>query len=143
MSPFEVDCRASWTGQRYPTHMLTSSHLVAFVATSDMERARQFYAGSLGLRMVEQTPFALVFDAQGTMLRVTSAAKVTPAPYTVLGWSVTDIAATIGSLEDRGVSFDRHAGMEQDRQGTWTSPSGARVAWFTDPDGNVLSLTQF
>ena len=124
--------------------MLTDRKLVAFAAASDPERARAFYGGMLGLRLVnEQLPFALVFDANGTMLRVSMVAKVVAAPYTVLGWEVPDIAASIRELRDKGVGFQHYDGVPQDELGIWTAPGGARVAWFLDPDGNVLSLTQF
>ncbi|MBJ7596364.1 MAG: VOC family protein [Candidatus Dormibacteraeota bacterium] len=123
--------------------MLESSDLVAFVATSDAERARAFYETTLGLRLLEQTPYACVFDAHGTQLRVTVAAQVSPAPYTVLGWAVADIEASVGELAERGVDFVRFDGMSQDALGVWTAPSGGRIAWFRDPDDNLLSVTQF
>jgi len=97
----------------------------------------------LGLRVTEQSDFACVFDANGTMLRVTAVAGVANPGYTVLGWRVSDIAATVRDLTDRGVVFLRYDGMDQDETGIWTTPSGDQVAWFADPDGNVLSLTQF
>jgi predicted enzyme related to lactoylglutathione lyase len=96
----------------------------------------------LGLPVIEDDGLALAFDAHGTMLRVTGVRELTPPPYTVLGWSVPDIAAAVGDLEARGVVSARYAGFEQDEQGIWTAPTGARVAWFTDPDGNTLQLTQ-
>jgi catechol 2,3-dioxygenase-like lactoylglutathione lyase family enzyme len=122
--------------------VLESSPLVAFVSTADAAGARRFYAETLGLPMLEQTSFACVFDANGTMLRVTVVDEVVRAPYTVLGWGVADLPVAIGELAARGVEFDRHEGMQQDGLGIWQSPSGARVAWFKDPDGNILSLTQ-
>jgi len=122
--------------------MLGSSDLVAFVATSDLARARAFYGETLGLAVVEDGPFACVFDAHGTALRVTPVPEVAAAPYTVLGWSVTDITATVTALADAGVVLKRFAGMDQDARGVWTAPSGARVAWFADPDGNTLSVTE-
>ena len=123
--------------------MLGSSAVVAFAATTDMPRAREFYEQTLGLSLVEHNDFACVFDANGTMLRVTAVAEMSGAPYTVLGWDVGDIDAIVDGLGARGVSFTRYDGMEQDARGVWTAPSGGRIAWFTDPDGNVLSLTQF
>jgi catechol 2,3-dioxygenase-like lactoylglutathione lyase family enzyme len=123
--------------------MLGSSTVVAFVASTDLRRARLFYEQILGLTAAGQSDFACVFDANGTMLRVTAVPEVAPAAYTVLGWSVTDIAATVGELAGQGVVFTRYDGMEQDEIGVWTTPGGDKVAWFTDPDGNVLSLTQF
>jgi catechol 2,3-dioxygenase-like lactoylglutathione lyase family enzyme len=122
--------------------VLGSSDLIAFVATADLGRAREFYAGALGFRLVEETPFACVFDANGTTLRVTLAESVTPAGYTVLGWSVADVAAAIRALRERGVVFVRYARLEQDDLGVWRSLGGARIAWFEDPDGNTLSLSQ-
>lgn len=117
---------------------------IAFVTIADVERAKKFYRDVLGLRLVsEQLPFALEFDANGVMLRLAIAKQVTPAPGTVLGWSVPDIATTVMELNRAGVVFERFEGMKQDELGIWASPSGAKVAWFKDPDGNVLSLTEF
>ena len=124
--------------------MLASSKLIAFVSTRDPTRSREFYAGTLGLPLVsDELPLALVFDAHGTMLRVTIVQEHTPAPYTVLGWSVDDIQAAVGELQSKGVAFECYSWMTQDDLGIWTSPGGARIAWFKDPDGNLLSLTQF
>jgi catechol 2,3-dioxygenase-like lactoylglutathione lyase family enzyme len=123
--------------------MLTESDLIAFVSTTDLARARIFYADVLGLRFVEESPYACVFDANGTMLRITAVAELAPPPQTVLGWRVTDIAATISALTARGVAFTRYDGMDQDDAGIWTTPAGDKVAWFADPDQNTLSLTQF
>jgi catechol 2,3-dioxygenase-like lactoylglutathione lyase family enzyme len=122
--------------------MLESSALVAFVATTDLDRARAFYGGVLGLALVEEGPYACVFDAQGTQLRVTPVTEVIPAPYTVLGWAVDAIDATVRALRAAGVRFERFAGMDQDDTGVWSAPGGAKVAWFCDPDRNVLSVTQ-
>ena len=125
-------------------NVLRSHKLVAFVATRDPERAKKFYRDTLGLPLVaEQLPFALVFDANGTALRVTIVREIVVAPYTVLGWEVPDIAATATDLAAAGVTLERFPGMTQDDLGVWTSPSGAKVGWFKDPDGNVLSVTQF
>lgn len=124
--------------------VLGSQKLVVFVAVRDPERAKTFYRDTLGLRLVsEQLPFALVFDANGTMLRVTIVGEPVVAPYTVLGWDVADIAATARQLAAAGVTMERYPGMTQNDLGIWTSPGGAKVAWFKDPDGNVLSVTEF
>lgn len=123
--------------------MLGTCDIIAFVSTTELARARSFYEGSLGLSVVDESPFACVFDAHGTMLRVTAAAQVAAPGYTVLGWRVPDICHTITELESVGVAFVRYDGMGQDVQGVWTTPNGDRIAWFTDPDGNVLSLTEF
>jgi catechol 2,3-dioxygenase-like lactoylglutathione lyase family enzyme len=122
--------------------MLASAKLVAFVTVSNAARARAFYRDVLGLRLVSEDNFALVFDANGTMLRVAIAAHVTAAPYTVLGWEIGDIEATVRELAAAGVRCERYPGMAQDELGIWQSPSGARVAWFKDPDGNTLSVSQ-
>ena len=123
--------------------MLAESDIIAFVTTADGQRARKFYEGVLGLKVVEDTPFALVMDANGTMLRIAKAQSVVVAPYTVLGWKVEDIAHTVRELVAKGVRFERYDGMEQDEAGIWSSPSGAKIAWFKDPDGNTLSVTEF
>ena len=122
--------------------MLGRCDVVPFVPTTNPERARLFYERTLGLRLVEDGPFALVFDANGVRLRVTKVESFVPAAYTVLGWVVRDILATVEALGRAGVVCERYPGLAQDDAGVWTSPSGARVAWFKDPDGNVLSLTQ-
>jgi catechol 2,3-dioxygenase-like lactoylglutathione lyase family enzyme len=123
--------------------MLQTSEVVAFVSSADLRRARAFYEQALGLRLIEQNNFACVFDANGTMLRVTAVAEVARPGYTVLGWRVADIAAMVRGLTAKGIGFLRYYGMDQDENGIWTTPGGDQVAWFADPDGNVLSLTQF
>lgn len=122
--------------------MLGASKVMAFVATADAARARSFYRDVLGLRLVGDEPFALVFESGGTSLRVQKVTTVTPPPYTVLGWSVSDIEATMERLRAGGVRFEAFGLPGQDTSGVWTAPDGARVAWFKDPDGNLLSLTQ-
>jgi catechol 2,3-dioxygenase-like lactoylglutathione lyase family enzyme len=122
--------------------MIQKAKLVAFVATRDATRARRFYGETLGLRVVDEDDFALVLDANGTTVRVVKVESVALAPYTVLGWEVADIAATVRGLGDRGVVFERYGFLEQDGQGIWTAPGGTRVAWFKDPDGNVLSVSE-
>jgi catechol 2,3-dioxygenase-like lactoylglutathione lyase family enzyme len=123
--------------------MLGSINIVVFVPTRDSVKARAFYEGVLGLRFVKDDGFALVLDANGIMVRV---AKVpppfTPAPFTILGWQVTEIEKMVAGLEGKGVHFERFGFFEQDKLGIWTAPSGEKVAWFKDPDGNVLSVSQ-
>ncbi len=123
--------------------MLTTSDVIAFASTTDLARARSFYEATLGLPMVDESAYACLFDAHGTMLRVTAVAEVAHPGYTVLGWRVADISETIAHLGSRGVSFARYDGMGQDARGVWTTSDGDQIAWFSDPDGNVLSLTQF
>jgi catechol 2,3-dioxygenase-like lactoylglutathione lyase family enzyme len=125
------------------TGVLRAAEVIAFVPATNLSRARAFYAESLGLQLVEQNDFACVFDANGTMLRVTAVGELAPAGHTVLGWRVVDIEETVAELSRRGVRFTRYDGLEQDAAGVWATPGGDLVAWFTDPDGNVLSLTQF
>ncbi|HEY9242322.1 MAG TPA: VOC family protein [Streptosporangiaceae bacterium] len=123
--------------------MLESSDVIAFAAAADLARARVFYERTLGLTVTEHNDFACVLDAHGTMLRVTAVPNVSAPGYTVLGWRVADITAAVRGLAARGVEFRRYDGMDQDSDGIWTTPGGDRVAWFADPDGNLLSLTQF
>ena len=121
---------------------LGSRKLVAFVATLDPVRAKDFYGRVLGLRLTIEDNFALVFDANGTTLRVSVVRELAPAGYTVLGWLVPDIRQTVRELTERSVVFQRFDGLEQDELGIWSAPGGAKVAWFRDPDGNTLSVTQ-
>jgi len=123
--------------------VLTDADVVAFVPATDVDRAREFYGSTLGLSFVEENPAALVYDAHGTMLRITPVPNVAPASYTVLGWAVPNVAEAVTQLRDRGVVFQRFHGMEQDDLGIWEAPGGDLVAWFRDPTGNTLSLTQF
>ena len=123
--------------------MLESCKLVGFVGVRDAERAKAFYRDTLGLKLVlEELPFALVFDCDGTALRVTLVREVVAAPYTVLGWAVADITATASRLAAAGVKLQRYPQIQQDDLGIWSAPGGARVAWFQDPDGNLLSISQ-
>lgn len=124
---------------------LGSARLIGFVGAADLERSRAFYEETLGLELIEQDDFACVFSAHGTMLRVTAVPQVVRADYTVLGWDVSDIRQTVRALKANGVSFRRYGdmGIEQDADDVWTAPNDDLVAWFTDPDGHVLSVTQF
>ena len=122
--------------------MLKSADLVALVASRDLETAHWFYGGVLGFESVESSEFANVYDANGTQVRVTRVEKLSPAPYTVLGWRVENIVAEIGVLRATGVEFKRYEGMPQDEDGVWTSPSGARIDWFADLDGHTLTLQE-
>lgn len=123
--------------------ILGSHELMAFVATRDSSRAKKFYCDTLGLPLVSEDEFALVFDVSGTMLRVTRVQELEAAKYTVLGWKVRNIVQTAKDLQKAHVTLERYPGMQQDELGIWNSPSGARVAWFKDPDGNTLGITQF
>jgi catechol 2,3-dioxygenase-like lactoylglutathione lyase family enzyme len=122
--------------------MLGTHAVVAFIATCDGVVAREFYEKTLGLRLISDEPWALVFDANGTTLRIQKVDSFNPLPFTALGWTVPDIEAIVLALEKRRIKLERYDGMKQDGRGIWRSPSGARVAWFKDPDGNTLSVTE-
>jgi catechol 2,3-dioxygenase-like lactoylglutathione lyase family enzyme len=123
--------------------MLGRINIVAFVPTRDQARAKAFYEGALGLRFVKDDGFALVLDANGIMVRVTKVpGEFKPAQFTILGWQVSDIEKMVSALERRGVHFERFGFFEQDKLGIWTAPNGDKVAWFKDPDGNTLSVSQ-
>jgi catechol 2,3-dioxygenase-like lactoylglutathione lyase family enzyme len=122
---------------------LGSARVMAFVATREPEAARAFYHEALGLRLIADEQSALVFDANGTQLRIQKVRDHTPFPYTVLGWAVRDIQDALADLSAKGVSFERYEWLPADATGVWTAPDGTKVAWFKDPDGNLLSLTEF
>ncbi len=122
---------------------LSKYNIVGFITIVDVARAKQFYRDTLGLRFVsEEPPYALVFEANGIMLRLGMGKERPPIPGTILGWQVPDVAAAVRELEQAGVCFERYDFMKQDAQGIWTTPTGARVAWFKDPDGNLLSIAE-
>jgi catechol 2,3-dioxygenase-like lactoylglutathione lyase family enzyme len=121
--------------------MFGSTNIVAFVPTKDAEKARAFYVDVLGLRFIKDDGFAMVLDANGIMVRV-ARAQFTPAQFTILGWQVNNIEKTVAGLQEKGVHFERFGFFEQDALGIWTAPTGDKVAWFKDPDGNVLSVSQ-
>lgn len=123
--------------------MLNTAELICFAATQNPDAAKNFYVNVLELKLIEDSPFALVFDANGTMLRIQKVQEHTAAKHTTLGWRVADIRAEMGELVCKGVRFERYERLPQDDSGIWKSPSGALIAWFLDPDGNGLSLTQF
>jgi catechol 2,3-dioxygenase-like lactoylglutathione lyase family enzyme len=119
---------------------LATARITSFVGVSDLDAAELFYGDVLGLPLRDARPFALIADTGVTQLRITAVEAVRPAPYSVLGWQVEDIEGTVDELVSKGVQFTRYEGIEQDDRGLWTAPSGARIAWFRDPDGNNLSL---
>jgi catechol 2,3-dioxygenase-like lactoylglutathione lyase family enzyme len=122
--------------------MLGTTNIIAFVPTRDADKARAFYEGVLGLRFIKDDGFALVFDANGIMVRVAKGQQFTPASYTILGWEVSDIENEVRSLQKKGVHFEIFGFFKQDDLGIWTAPTGDKVAWFKDPDGNILSVSQ-
>jgi catechol 2,3-dioxygenase-like lactoylglutathione lyase family enzyme len=121
--------------------MLGTANIIAFVPTTDYDAARSFYEGLLGLRFVKNDGFAMVLDANGIMLRVVKSPDFKPLPWTILGWEVAEIEKAVDALTERGVRFERFF-PQQDARGIWTAPTGDRVAWFKDPSGNTLSVSQ-
>ena len=117
--------------------------IIGFLNTNDAAKATAFYRDVLGFRLVRDDNFAVVFDANGTMIRIGKAQNHTPAQDTVLGWEVADIHAASRELSAQGVQFEQWnlPFMKQDQYGVWTTPNGDMVAWFKDPDGNVLSIS--
>jgi catechol 2,3-dioxygenase-like lactoylglutathione lyase family enzyme len=121
---------------------LEKAAITAFIATADAQRSKTFYRDILGLPLVNEDQFALVFDCRGVPLRIQKVDSLKPHPFTAFGWLVDDIRKTASTLSAQGVVFERYGFMEQDELGIWKAPSGAKVAWFLDPDGNLLSLTE-
>jgi catechol 2,3-dioxygenase-like lactoylglutathione lyase family enzyme len=122
--------------------MLASAKLVAFAATTDSARSRKFYEGLLGLRFVSEDEYAVIYDIRGIELRIQKVRTFTPQAHTLLGWYVSSIDEVVTELLHRGLAFERYTSLEQDEHGVWTAPSGARIAWLKDPDGNLLSVTE-
>ena len=122
--------------------MLGSANIVAFIPTKDAEKAKAFYEGVLGLRFVKDDGFAMVLDANGIMVRIAKMQEFAPAQFTILGWQVSGIEAMARALQAKGVHFEIFGFFKQDELGIWTAPTGDKVAWFKDPDGNILSISQ-
>jgi catechol 2,3-dioxygenase-like lactoylglutathione lyase family enzyme len=122
--------------------MLGSTNIVAFIPIKDGEKARNFYEGVLGLRFVKDDGFALVLDANGIMVRAAKMKDFTPAQFTVLGWQVSNIESVVRHLREKGLHFEIFGFFKQDDLGIWTAPTGDKVAWFKDPDGNILSVSE-
>jgi len=123
--------------------MLASATLQTIVWTARIEEAEKFYGEVLGLHCKARSHSALVYDVGGSDLRVSPVPSTQPSAHTVLGFAVPDVRATVHSLTELGVSFERFAGFAQDPAGVLTTPDGAKVAWFRDPDGNLLSVVQY
>jgi catechol 2,3-dioxygenase-like lactoylglutathione lyase family enzyme len=122
--------------------MLGTTDIVAFVPITDSEKARAFYEGVLGLRFIKDDGFALVLEANGIMIRAAKMKEVTPAQFTILGWQVTNIEDVVRALQQKGVHFEIFGFFKQDDLGIWTAPTSDKVAWFKDPDGNILSVSE-
>ncbi len=122
--------------------MLGNATITAFVATANPTRSKRFYRDTLGLRLVSDDQFAIVFDCSGVQLRIQKVENLQPHPFTALGWHVPNIRTAMLGLSKVGVAFEHYSFLQQDDLGVWQAPSTAKVAWFKDPDGNLLSLTE-
>jgi len=122
--------------------MLASCKVIGFVPTKDSTKAKSFYEGKLGFRFVSEDRFALVMRASETMIRIAKVQDFTPPPFTVLGWEVSNIEEMVDWLQKRGVAFEKYPWIPDKESGIWTAPTGDKAAWFKDPDGNVLSVSQ-
>jgi predicted enzyme related to lactoylglutathione lyase len=122
--------------------MLADKNLKAFAPTVKPEEAKVFYRDVLGLKFLSEDSYALEFDANGVLLRIAVVRELEPQPFTILGWNVNDIVSVINQLNQKNIFCERYGFFEQDKLGIWTSPNGSKVAWFKDPDGNILSLTE-
>ena len=130
------------TDRNPPSGPLGAGAFVGFIPVTDLASARRFYVGTLDMTMTEDSPYAVVLQHGQTVIRLTEVAELRPQPFTIAGWEVPDIGAVIDSLSSSDISFRRYDGIDQDDRGIWTTPGGDRVAWFLDPDGNTLSLTE-
>ena len=123
--------------------MLTGAHLVAFAATANPAGAAAFYIDVLGLTLRYEDDYAISLDSDGVELRLQKVERFSPQPFTTLGWQVPSVAEVVERLTRHGVAMERYPWLEQDARGVWSAPSGARIAWFKDPDGNLLSVAQY
>jgi catechol 2,3-dioxygenase-like lactoylglutathione lyase family enzyme len=123
--------------------MLTAPQITAFLPTIDPIKSKHFYKNVLGLNLKTEDNYALEFQGKGTLLRITVVNELEPQPFTVLGFKIDNIDIQVSTLIGKGVTFNLYDQFEQNNLGIWTAPSGAKVAWFHDPDGNLLSLTEY
>ena len=123
--------------------MLSAPQITAFLPTTQPETSKRFYKDILGLQLVSEDDYALEFEGNGAHLRITTVPELNPHPFTVLGFKIKEIDAQVKSLAAKGVTFERYDHFEQNKLGIWTAPSNAKIAWFKDPDGNLLSLTEY
>jgi catechol 2,3-dioxygenase-like lactoylglutathione lyase family enzyme len=122
--------------------MLADMSMIGFLLTKDYEKARAFYEGNLGFEFVSLDQFALVMQAGKSMIRIVKVPTFTALPSTVLGWQVDDVEKIVDWLVKRGVAFDKYPFVQDKERGIWTAPGGSKIAWFKDPDGNVLSVSE-
>jgi len=123
--------------------MLDKPTITAFLPTMNPEQSKQFYQHTLGLTLISEDPYALEFEGNGVFLRITRVEQFKPQPFTVLGFKIAKIASQVSALLQKGVTFERYPSLEQDELGIWTAPSKAKIAWFKDPDGNLISVTEY
>ena len=122
---------------------LSKYKVIAFANIYDVAKAKEFYGGKLGLTLLdEEPPFALVYDANGTMIRLGMSKEPIETRGTVIGWEVPDAVTAVKELLAAGITFERYGFMQQDELGIWATPTGSKVAWFKDPDGNILSVSE-
>ena len=121
---------------------LLNARLIAHAATTDAYRSISFYNALLGFKVLTNDEYAVAFDCNGTELRLRKVEKVVPWPYTALGWEVKHIERVVEQLTEQGIAFERHSFLEQDALGIWRAPNGTFVAWFRDPDQNLLSVSE-
>jgi catechol 2,3-dioxygenase-like lactoylglutathione lyase family enzyme len=121
--------------------MLSLYRIKAFVSTTNPDKAREFYKDKLGLKLLSEDSFGMEFEAAGAHIRISVVEKLIPQPFTVLGWDVNDISSVITILVKQGITFEHYNFIDQDAAGIWTAPGGTKVAWFKDPDGNLLSIS--
>jgi len=123
--------------------MLSDPKITAFIPTIQIGQARRFYKDVLGLELVSQDDYAIEFQGSGAILRITFVNEFKPHPFAVLGFKIDDINSQVKSLSEKGVAFEKYDSLEMNHLGIWIAPSKAKVAWFKDPDGNLLSLTEY
>lgn len=123
--------------------MLFEPRITAFLSTVKPEQAKLFYKNSIGLKLVAEDDYALEFEGKGAVLRITTVNELNPQPFTVLGFKIEEIVTQVKALTKKGVKFERYDSLKQDELGIWAAPSKAQIAWFKDPDGNLLSLTEY
>lgn len=121
--------------------MLHSAKMVGFIPTTDYDKARAFYEGKLGFEFVSLDQYALVVKVGGHRIRIAKIPNFTPLHGTILGWEVADVASVARWLSDRGVLTEKYHFVQDRELGIWTTPNGDKVAWFKDPDGNILSIS--
>lgn len=122
--------------------MLGDAKVVGFIPTTNIDASRSFYEGTLGLTFVSANPYKVEFKNNGNIVMLVKLQEHTPTTFTILGWEVSDIVSKVKEFNDKGIKFEIYEGFGQDESGIWTAPSGNKVAWFKDPDGNVLSISQ-